>query len=166
MLTLIESEPIVRLLSEIEEERKALTALIAMLTVDQLTGRPGGQWSAIDLLTHITAWQAHALTVARQQAAPDAPEVDPAVGPGRILGINADIDNAATLAAQRDTTLDQALARYHEIYHALRAALVALPPSRLLGGPGPRGARLWYARPALLHSREHRQAFQQRLGLV
>jgi hypothetical protein len=165
MLSLIESEPLVRVFSDIDEEHKAVTALIAMLTIDQLSRRPDGQWSAIDLLTHLTAWQAHALTVARQQAAPDAPDLDPALGAGRILGIDADADNAATLAANRDITLDQALARYNETYAALRAALVTLPPARLLGGPGPHGTRIWFVRPALLHSREHRQAFQQRLGL-
>lgn len=164
-MMVIESEPVVRILSEIEEEHHALTALIAMLPVNQLTERPGGHWSAIDLLTHITAWQANALTIARQQAAPDAPELDPALGPGRVLGLDTAQFNAELLASHRDWTLDQALAWHNHIFAELMAALAALPPERLLGGPGPHGARMWYARPALLHAREHREEFQRRIGL-
>ena len=61
-----ESDPLVRLFSDIEEEHRALTSLLARLSIDRLTERPGGQWSAIDLLVHITAWQENALKVARQ----------------------------------------------------------------------------------------------------
>jgi hypothetical protein len=161
----IESEPVVRILAEIEEEHRALTTLIAVLPIDRLTERSDGQWSAIDLLNHITAWQANALTIARQQAAPDAPELDPALGAGRVLGLDAERFNAELLASHRDWTLDQALAWHNHVFAELKAALAALPPARLLGGPGPHGARLWYARPALLHAREHREEFQRRLGL-
>lgn len=160
-----ESEPIVRVLSEIDEEHKAVTSLLAFLSLDQLTERRGDQWSAVDLLIHLTYWQENALKVARQQAAPDAPEVDPTLGAGRLLGIETDAANAEVLDRHRDWTLDQALGWYNRVYADLRAALAVLPSSRLIGGTGPRGARMWYARPALLHSREHRREFEQRLGL-
>ena len=158
-----ESDPLVRLFSDIEEEHRALTSLLARLSIDQLTERPGGGWSAIDLLVHITAWQENALKVARQQATPGAPELDPAGGAGRALGLDTDAFNAALLDSHRDWTLDRALAWHNQVFAALRAALATLPPARLLGGPGPYGARIWFSRPALLHSRDHRLEFERRV---
>ena len=162
----LESEPIVRILAEIDEEHKAVTTLIATMSIDQLSARKRGQWSAIDLLAHLTVWQAHAVTIARQQAAPDAPMLDPAVGPSRVLSIETDTHNMETLAAHRDLTLDRVLAWYNQVHADLRSALTVLSSERLLGGPGPHGAQMWYARPALLHSRDHRREFQERLARI
>jgi hypothetical protein len=159
-----ESDPLVQIFSDIEEEHRALTSLLARLPIERLAERSGGQWSAIDLLTHITAWQENALQVARQQAAPGAAELDPAVGAGRVLGLDTDSFNAGLLETHRDWTLDRALAWHNQVFASLRAALATLPPASLLGGPGPHGSRIWYARPALLHSRDHRQEFERRLG--
>lgn len=159
----IQSEPMVRILAEIETEHHELTGLIARLPMDRISRRVGGHWSAVDLVAHITAWQANALRVAELQAAPDAPEVDPALSPGRILGLDTNRFNDDLLVTHRDWSLDQALAWHNEISRKLRLALAALPPSRLLGGSGPFGSRMWYGRPAIIHSREHRQEFERGL---
>jgi hypothetical protein len=161
----IRSDPTVRIFAEIDEEHSAITSLVASLPLDMISSRKGGHWSAIDLLTHLTVWQAKALEIARQQAQPDAAPLDPAIGPGRVLGLDTDAHNAETLAERRAWTLDQALAWYNQVYADLRLALAEVPASRLLGGPGPHGAQMWYARPALLHSRGHRQEFEQRIGM-
>ena len=160
---MLASEPLVRIFAEIEEEHHRLTALASRLSAAQIGGRPGGAWSAIDTIIHITAWQEHARRVAVAQAAPDAPEIDPEVSAGRVLGIDGHAFNAGLLDSHRDWTLDQALAWHNQVHSALRAALGRLPSARLLGGPGPHGARTWYGRPAIVHAREHRLDLERRL---
>lgn len=159
-----ESDPIIRILAEIEAEHRALTALMARLTPAQIDARPAGGWSAVETLIHITAWQANALRVARDQAAPDAPPLDPEVGPGRILGLTTDDVNDDLLTTHRHWTLDQALAWHNRVNDELRRALVVLPPRRLLGGSGPHGACRWYGQPAITHSRAHRLELEKRLA--
>jgi hypothetical protein len=156
------SEPIVRILADIDAEHRALTSLMARLSVAQITARPGGEWSAIDMLNHITAWQANALQVAHLQAAADAPEIEPDQGTSRLLGLDTDQFNADLLTSHRDWTLAQALAWHNRVHADLLAALAALPPERLLGGSGPHGTRRWVALPAILHPRAHRLEFERR----
>lgn len=161
-----ESEPITRLLADIEEEHHALTALMARLPLAWLTQRRDGQWSAIDLLVHITAWQANALLVAQRLAAPDAPALAGDPTPGQVLGLDANRFNADLLVSHRDWTIDRALAWHNQVFADLMRALATLPADRLLGGSGPHGAQRWYACPALVHSREHRLDFEQRALLA
>jgi hypothetical protein len=161
-----ESDPITRLLADIEEEHHALTALMARLPLDWLAERRNGQWSAIDLLVHITAWQANALTIAHRLAAPGAPALVDDPMPSQALGLDTHQFNADLLESHRDWTIDQALAWHNQVFADLLRALATLPPNRLLGGGGPHGAQRWFARPALTHSREHRLDFEQRARLT
>lgn len=154
---------IIRILAAIEGEHRALTALMASLGLSHFNRARSGQWSPIDALNHITFWQERALEIARAQSAPEAPEVDPAAGPGRILGLVTDQANADLLARQADWALDQALAWHNSVNEALRRSLAGLPPKRLLGGPGLYGARTWYIRPAVVHSQLHRQELEASL---
>jgi hypothetical protein len=156
------SMPVTRVLSEIKAEHKALTSLAARLSIAQITERPGGQWSAVDLINHITAWQANALKVAQLAATPDAPPIEPDLSAGRILGIDADRFNADLLVRHQDGALDEALAWHYQVHTELLTALLAVPPDRLFGGPGPHGASRWYAVPAITHSRAHRLDFERR----
>ena len=160
----IQSAPMVRILAEIEREHRALTSLMARLSPTQLTQGPPGGWSAIDTLNHVTAWQANALRIAESQAAPDAPELDPSLTPGRVLGIDVERFNADIQAQHGQISLDEALGWHNRVHMALLKALVSLPPKRVLGGPGPHGAQMWYARPAIIHTREHRQELEARLA--
>ncbi len=67
--------------------------------------RPGGGWSAVDSLIHITSWKENALRV-RQQAEPEAPDPGPTKGAAGVLHISIDRFNEETLAARRDWTPD------------------------------------------------------------
>lgn len=159
-----ESQPVVGILAAIEREHRALTSLMARLSLEELTARAGDGWSAIDTLNHITAWQENALRVAQGQAGPAAPEVDPSLGVGRILDLDVESFNAEILTQHRQRSLAEALDWHKRVHAALLKALAVLPPERLLGGPGPHGARQWLARPAIVHAREHRQELEARLA--
>jgi len=107
-------------------------------------------------VVHITAWQDNALQIARQQTVPDAPDLNPHSSPAGILRLNVQKFNDEVWGSHQDWTLEQALAWHTQINTALRAVLATLPAERLLGGSGKYGARMWYWRPAVIHSREHR----------
>jgi hypothetical protein len=157
------SQPLVRILQEIEAEQRALTTLLVRLTPDQLTDWSGG-WSPVDTLNHITAWKENALRVARSQAAPDAPALDPEARVGQILGLDTDRFNDESTRRHQAKSLAEALDWSNDVHRALLDALVRLPVDRVLGGSGPYGARLWYARPGIGHVREHREALAARLA--
>jgi hypothetical protein len=158
------SNPIIRILAEIKEEHQALTTLMASLTPTQITKDLPGLGTAVDVLNHITAWQANALRIAKMQAAPDAPEFEPDQSSSQILGLDVDQFNAELRASHQDWTLDQALAWHNQVHTDLLTTLATLPPARLLGGSGPYGARRWYVRPAITHSREHRLELERLLA--
>jgi hypothetical protein len=73
----VQSEKLEHILAEIESEHQTLVQLLSGLAVDQASSRPNGEWSAIDVLAHITAWQDNALRIARLQAMPNAPVLNP-----------------------------------------------------------------------------------------
>lgn len=157
------SEQIELILAEIEAEHRAWAELLALVTADKVSMKLYGEWSATDTLIHVTAWQENALRIARLQAAPDAPALDPNQGSGGVLGINVERFNQELLGSHRLWTVDEALTWSNEVIADLRAALAALPAERLLGGRGPHGAQLWYGRAAIVHSQEHRHALERRL---
>jgi hypothetical protein len=162
-MIIVDSERIEHILAEIESEHQVLTKLLSGLPACQVSSRAGDEWSAVDALVHITAWQNNALEIARLQAAPDAPDLNPRSSPAGILRLNVDQFNEKVFNAHRDWGLDQAMAWHNATHADLQSALAALPPERLLGGPGKHGARMWYWRPAVVHSREHRHRIEKRL---
>lgn len=159
------SEQIDLILAEIEAEHRAWAELLALVTADTVSMKLYGEWSAIDTLIHVTVWQENALRIARLQAAPDAPALDPSQGSAGVLGIDVERFNQELLGSHRLWTVEQALTWSNEVAAELRAALATLPAERLLGGRGPHGAQLWYGRAAIVHSREHRHGLERRLSI-
>jgi hypothetical protein len=157
------SQPLVRILHEIEAEHRALLTLLVRLSPDQLTDWSGG-WSPVDTLNHITAWKENALRVALAQAEPDAPALDPEARVGQILGLETDRFNDEITRQHHQKSLAEAIEWANGAHRALLDALVRLPVERTLGGAGQYGARLWYARPGIGHVREHREALVARLA--
>jgi hypothetical protein len=174
-ITIAQSEQVEHTLTEIELEYEALIHPVEKLSPAQASSRPNDAWSVIDVVVHIAAWQNNALQIAQQQAAPDAPDLDPHRGPAGILRLDVQKFNDEVWNAHRDWTLEQAMAWYTQTNANLRflaalgtndvSALAAPPAERLLGGSGKYGACLWYWRPAVIHSREHRHSVEQR-GLI
>ena len=145
-------------------EREAWLDLVQGLSAEQLGTRPGGGWSVVDLLFHVGAWQENALRVARLQAEPGAPELEPDQGVAGVLGIDVDGFNEEFMTALGDRSIDEAMAWSGEVHAQLVEALGALPPERLLGGTFEHGARRWYWRPAVVHPQEHRTEVGSRFG--
>src|SRR5574337_332560 len=107
----VQSEPIVSILNEIESEHIALTKLLNGLSADQVSSHLDDDWSAIDVIVHITAWQDNALQIARSQAAPQAPALNPRSSPAGILRLNVQRFNDALFASHHDWTFDQEIGR-------------------------------------------------------
>jgi hypothetical protein len=159
-----QSEILKHILAEIESEHLTLIQLLSGLSVDQALSRPpSDEWSAVDVLIHITAWQDNALQIARLQAMPNAPVLNPRSSPAGILRINVQQFNKEVSLSHRDWTLEQAIAWHNQINNDLRSALANLPCGQVLSGIGKSGACMWYWRPAVIHSREHRHALERRL---
>lgn len=154
-------EALDRIFADLEDEHRAFIELVASLPEADALDRPGGEWSAVDSLVHITSWKENALRVARQQAEPDAPDPGPTRGPGGVLHINVDRFNAEVLAARRDWSAQQALAWANDVHRDLIEALRRLPEERVLGGRGRHGARMWYWMPGFIHSLGLRRALNE-----
>lgn len=159
-----QSEKLEHILAEIESEHQTLVQLFSGLAVDQASSRPDDEWSAIDVLTHITAWQDNALRIARLQAMPNAPVLNPRSSPAGILRINVQKFNEQVFNSHRDWTRDRVMAWHNQTNTDLRLALTTLPFERVLSGSGKYGTCMWYWRPAVIHSREHRHALERRLS--
>ncbi len=145
-------EALDRVFEDLEEEHRAFVELVSSVSKEVALERPGGEWSAVDSLIHITSWKENAVRVARQQAEPGAPDPGPTRGPAGVLHINVDHFNAEALAARSDWTVQRALTWSNEIHRDLMEALHRLPEERLLGGRGRHGARMWYWMPGFIHS--------------
>ena len=152
------------ILLAVQMEREAWLDLVQGLSAEQLGTRPGDGWSVIDMLFHVAAWQENALKVARLQAEPSAPELQPDQGVAGVLGIDVDGFNQEFMTALGDRSIDEAMAWSGEVNAQLTEALEALPPERLLGGTFDHGARRWYWRPAVVHPQEHRMELVSRFG--
>ncbi len=159
-----QSESIRSILAEIESEHQVLIQLLNGLSTDQASSRPNGEWSAIDVLIHITAWQEQALRIARLQATPDASALNPRSGPAGVLHVNVQQFNDEMFLSHHDWTFGQAMAWHNQINADLRLALETLPSERVQSGIGKYRACMWYWRPAVIHSREHRHALERRLA--
>ena len=158
-----ESEQIKNILAEIELEYQTWLDLIYGLTEEQITSQLEDDWSVVETLIYITAWQANALHITQQQADSDALRLNPHGSPAGILRINVDKFNQEIFDFHRDWSLDQALSWYKETNASLRSALMILPSDRLFVKLDQQAACMWFWRPAVIHSREHRHALERRL---
>ncbi len=122
------------------DEGQAVTrSLIDRLTTAQLE-RPatigGGDWSARDLLGHLTSWEAHALDALEAwregRTAPVLREL-------RTIGLTA--INARTAEADRRRSTAEVVARSDEIHRLLVEAIQALGEATWSEPPTPRSRR-------------------------
>src|SRR3989304_8958505 len=80
------SDRMPKILGAMDEEHARWLGLVGELGEFEATRRSRNRWSPTDTLNHVTAWKQNALEVARLQADPDAPRVDPALGSAGGLG--------------------------------------------------------------------------------
>lgn len=153
-----------KILEALDDEHARWLALVGELGEFEATRRGQTRWSPVDTLNHVTAWKENAAKVARLQAEPDAPQVDPSEGSARILGLDVDAFNAETLERLSDATLAHALGWADRVHAGLRAALEALPVDRVLVPGGPHGIAGWLLLPAIEHPPEHRLRLERQLG--
>ena len=160
------SDRMPKILGAMDEEHARWLGLVGELGEFEATRRSPNRWSPTDTLNHVTAWKQNALEIARLQADPDAPRVDPALGSAAILGLGSDIDtyNAQLMEARADWTLTRSRAWSEEIHGELRLALEALPSDRLIVPDGPHGIVGWLLLPAIEHPPEHRLRLERQLG--
>ena len=139
-------------IATLETGHSSVRALVARLTTAEIE-RPatigGGDWSARDLVGHLTAWEEHALAALDAWRAGGGAPIQRAL---REQGLNA--VNAATATADRRRATGEVLRRSDEIHVGLIEALRAIsdatwrePPTRrsqrplgevvgsILGGP-------------------------------
>jgi hypothetical protein len=145
------------ILAEIQAQQQAWNQFLTGLTPEQAAKPVDGPWSAIDALIHINAWAENSLRVAYLQAQADEPDPGPNRGAAGYLHINVEQFNAEVLETHRGWTREQALEWSERVNNELCVALTHLPMERFLGGSGRYGARMWYWRPVVIHSRGHRQ---------
>ena len=129
---------------------RTLVDRLSRLELERPATIGGGDWSARDLVGHLTAWEDHALEALRAWHAGRGAAIQRAL---RAEGLNA--VNAATAAADRRRPTDEVLERSDRIHADLLAVIRALddttwnaPPTRrsrrslgevlggILGGPG------------------------------
>jgi uncharacterized damage-inducible protein DinB len=119
-------------LSFLEDERESWRAFEALLDVpaerfdEPVAGAHG--WSARELLSHLVAWQEHALDVARELALGErsgAYERMVADWAARADAVNEDLS-----AAWRELSVEEVLRRAREIPGQLRGHLTVVPETR------------------------------------
>jgi hypothetical protein len=156
-------ESIASILNAIKEQDQAWGEFITNLPKKLVSEPVDGSWSALYTLIHITAWIENALRVARLQADPSEPDPGPNKGAAGYLHIDVERFNTEVIEAHRGMGRAQALAWSHQSNADLWAELQKLPVERVLNGAGQHGARMWYWRPAFIHSRGHRRRVEQRI---
>jgi hypothetical protein len=152
------------ILASADAEHRTWLDMVERLSQADAEARPGGQWSALDMLLHVASWKENAMKAARLQAEPGAPTLEPDQGVAGTLGIDVDDFNEEFMATHRDRSREEALAWSAHVHAGLKEALVLVPPERLLGGTFEHGARRWYWRPAVVHPIEHRVELEARVG--
>jgi hypothetical protein len=114
-------------MATLEEGHASVRALVARLTTAELERRAtigGGDWSARDLVGHLTAWEEHALAALEAWRAGLGAPIQRAL---RERGLTA--VNAATAAADRRRATGEILRRSDAIHTGLIEALRAIPDS-------------------------------------
>ncbi len=150
----------------LEEGHAAIRGLVDRLTSAQLEYPAtigGGDWSARDLVGHLTSWEAHALEALEAWR---EGRTAPVLRDLRTIGLTA--VNARTAEADRRRTTAEVVARSDEIHRRLIEAIAGLsveawlaPPTRrsrratgailgsILGGPGGLFRHAWAHLPDL-----------------
>jgi hypothetical protein len=126
-------------IATLEEGHQSIRGLVARLTTDELERAAtigGGDWSARDLVGHLTAWEEHALAALDAWRAGRGAPILRAL---REQGLNA--VNAATAAADRRRTTGEVLRRSDAIHAGLIEALLALTDATWLEPPTQRSRR-------------------------
>ena len=117
----------------------AARALAARLTTAELE-RPatigGGDWSARDVVGHLTAWEEHALEALEAWRTGRVAPIQRAL---RVQGLNA--VNAATASADRRRSTAEVLRRSDAVHAGLVDALRAMPEATWLEPPTRRSRR-------------------------
>jgi hypothetical protein len=150
------------ILADIDAEHAAWMELARRLSHEQRINRPAAGWSFGEMFLHVASWKENALKVARLQADPDAPYPAQELTPADVLGLEVSRFDEDFMTAHRDWSLDQSLVWCEAVHRDLVRALDELPVERILGGKGPRGARLWYWSPAVIKSQHHRSEAAER----
>jgi len=136
---------------------------------NQRFGLPSGSalpnWSTLETLIHVSAWQANVLEVARRIEAGQITKIAPSHTACGLLKIDLAAFNAEILDSHRTWTLTQALTWKNQTLTELCHLLPELPAETLFGGRHLCGACNWYFMPTVKHSRNHRREAQKMLGL-
>jgi hypothetical protein len=124
-------------LSFLEDEREAWRPFEALLDLpagrfdEPVAGAHG--WSARDLLSHLVAYQAHALDVARELAVGERSHAHAAME--AAWAARGDAVNAELAAAWRALSVEEVLRRGREVAGELRGYLTVVPETRWVKHP-------------------------------
>jgi hypothetical protein len=148
----------------LEEEHESVRELAEGLRNEDFERRAtigGGDWSAKDLLGHLTSWEEHALEALKAWRRGEPAPVQRAL---RVHGLNA--VNAESVAADRNRSSATVRRRFDDVQRRMVAEIRSMPGARrrragvrpLAGGPTrvlPRGfgVRLIAREPRRLHPR-------------
>jgi hypothetical protein len=123
----------------LEDDHEQVRELVERLGSDDLA-RPatigGGDWSAKDLLGHLTSWEEHALEALAAWRRGEPAPIQRAL---RILGLNG--VNANAVAADRERSADTVRNRFDDIHRRLMAEVRSLPQATWDSPPTTRSRR-------------------------
>jgi Mycothiol maleylpyruvate isomerase N-terminal domain len=123
----------------LEREHRSVGDLMARVGPDDFT-RPatigGGDWSAKDLMGHLTSWEEHAIRALEAWAAGEPSPVQRAL---RIDGLNA--VNASSVAEGRTRSADTVRERFVNVHRRLLAEIRTLADADWERPPTPRSRR-------------------------
>ncbi len=145
----------------LDREWQALDTLLRWLTDAQLD-KPifseGPGWRVRDMPTHMAWWQELAARVAEKIKAEGGAPDDRGSRP--FLGIDTPLDelNNATVAEWRERPMVDRFDRWFAAHRRMIGAFRALAPDQLLQAEGGiEGLKRYFAVPALVHLRMHRE---------
>ena len=152
------------LLERVQREHALLEQAIARLSEAQLTAPIDGDWSAKDMLAHLTAWE----QLMREFHMGGTPFNQAAGLDGVTYGVETvDQINEAFHRRDRDKPLAEVLAAFRDSYERTLAAIAAIDEARLFGAYTPPGRDVggplvdWVAGDTYDHYREHRLTIER-----
>jgi hypothetical protein len=126
----------IRILDQGHRSMRDLTARLDGDAFARLATIGGGDWSAKDLLGHLSSWEDHAIRALEAWARGEPAPVHRAL---RRDGLNA--VNAAGVAADRRRSADQVRGRFDDVHRRLISDIRALPDADWQRPPTPRSRR-------------------------